>query len=104
MHLNEASDETREGRREESLLDRSREGECNKGELGVVAFQLPGRGLLSFVSLTGDPSILAEARRDDYGRFGLKETVDLPMFRSAIYPVTIIFHHLAVELFDVLKV
>ncbi len=105
MHLNEASDETREGRvKEESLLDQCRKGERNKGELGVIAFQLPGLGLLRFVSGSRDPSVLTEARRDDYGRFVLKEAVDLPTFRSVIYPVMISFHYERVEKFEVLKV
>jgi hypothetical protein len=88
----------------ECLLDRSCQGECHERQLRVIPLQLPGDGLVRFVSRCGDPSVLAEARGDDYRRFVFEEAIHLPVVRSILYPFAVTAYQEGVELFEIVKV
>src|ERR1700755_576257 len=98
-------DSTGEGRMsEKSLLDRSRERESDEGQLRVIPLQLPGLRLLGFVSQSGDPSVLAEARRHHYRTSAFQEAVQLPMIRSFLHPVVVAFDYKGIEKLEVFEV
>lgn len=88
----------------ECLLDQSCQGECHERQLRVIPLQLPGEGLVPFVSRCGDLSVLAKARGDDYQRFVFKEAIHLPTVRSILYPFAVTAHQAVVELCEIVKV
>lgn len=90
--------------RKRNSLNHGGEGEGKGGELGEIAFQMPGFRLCGFISWNGDPGVLTEAGSDDDRRFSFEESVDLPMLGSIVDPCFVTVRHEEVETSEGLEV
>lgn len=82
----------------------SGDGKGERGQLGVVAFQVPSVRLHRFVPWYGDAGVLTVARGDDDRRPVLQEAIDLPLVGSVFDPLVVTFDEEFVETSELLEI